>query len=65
MEAVPRTTICSPGPAPINTGGNQVLLMQPVKIYADSLTVLGGFAGYSPSTFTFNVNISGHLVPIP
>jgi len=54
-----------PAPSPVTVPGTgQVYLAQPVKIYADNLTVGGGYAGYSPSFFSFNVNISGHLVPI-
>ncbi len=55
-----------PGSSPINIPGEgQVYLAQPVKIYADTLNVSGGYAGYAPSFFSFTVNISGHLVPIP
>jgi hypothetical protein len=54
-----------PGPSPVNLPGeNQLYLAQPVKIYADTLYVLGACAGYSPSFYSLNVSISGHLVPI-
>jgi hypothetical protein len=54
-----------PAPSPVNIPGEGlVYLAQPVKIYADTLSVSGGFAGYTPSFFQFAVNISGHLVPI-
>ena len=55
-------------PAPTATvipGTGQMHLAQPVKIYADNLTVAAGFAGFSPASYVFNVAISGHLVPIP
>jgi hypothetical protein len=55
-----------PGPSPVNIPGeNQLYLAQPVKVYADSLTVSPAFAGFSPYTFIFDVEISGHLVPAP
>ena len=54
-----------PGPSPVNIPGeNQLFLAQPVKIYADSLSVSGAFAGYSPSFYSLGVRISGHLVPL-
>ena len=57
--------VLEPGPSPVNIPGTgQVYIAQPTKIYADTLNVSGGFAGYSPSFFQFTVNISGHLVPI-
>jgi hypothetical protein len=53
-----------PAPSAVNIPGEpQFYLAQPVKIYADTLSVSGAYAGYTPSTFTFNVNISGHFVP--
>jgi hypothetical protein len=39
-------------------------LAQPVKIYADTLSVSGAFAGSDPSFYSLGVSISGHLVPI-
>jgi hypothetical protein len=52
-------------PSPVSLPGEgQVYFAQPVKIYADTLNVSGGFAGNTPSFFQFTVNISGHLVPI-
>lgn len=54
-----------PGPSPVNIPGeNQLYLAQPVKIYADTLNVSGAYAGYTPSFYSLNVSISGHLVPI-
>jgi hypothetical protein len=62
----PTNFYLEPGPSPVNIPGeNQLYLAQPLKVYADSLYVSGGFAGFDPSTFIFNVAISGHLVPIP
>lgn len=40
----------------------QFYQMQPVTIYADSLSVGPAFAGFSPSFMSFNVIISGHLI---
>jgi hypothetical protein len=37
----------------------------PVKIYADTLSVGFGFAGYTPSFLAGQVQISGHLIDIP
>jgi hypothetical protein len=55
-----------PGPTPVNIpGANQLYFAQPVKVYADTLTVEPAYAGFAPFTYTFNVSISGHLVPIP
>jgi|ERR1035438_929000 hypothetical protein len=55
-----------PGPTAVNIpGANQLYLAQPVTVYADSLTVEPAYAGFAPSTFIFNVSISGHLVSIP
>jgi hypothetical protein len=55
-----------PGPSPISIpGANQLYLAQPMKVYADSLTVSPGYAGYAPSTYVFNVAISGHTVAVP
>jgi hypothetical protein len=55
-----------PGPSPVNIpGANQLYLAQPVKVYADSLTVAPAYAGFAPFTYTFNVALSGHLVPVP
>lgn len=34
-------------------------------IYADTLSVSTAFSGYAPTVFTFNIAISGHLVPMP
>ena len=59
------TFTLEPGPSPVNiTGENQLYLAQPVKVYADTLSVSGAFAGYDPDTFILIVSISGHLVPI-
>jgi hypothetical protein len=55
-----------PAPTAVNIpGANQLYFAQPVKVYADSLTVSPAYAGFSPFTFTFNVAISGHLIPVP
>ena len=55
-----------PGPTPVNIPGtNQLYFAQPVKVYADNLTVSPAYAGFAPYTFTFNVAISGHLIPVP
>jgi len=55
-----------PGPTPVNIpGANQLYFAQPVKVYADNLTVSPAYAGFSPYTYTFNVAISGHLIPVP
>jgi hypothetical protein len=54
-----------PGPSPVNTNEGQVSLMKDVKLYADTLTIGTGFAGYSPNEFIMVVSISGHLVPMP
>jgi len=55
-----------PAPSPVNIpGANQLYLGQQVKVYADSLTVAPAYAGFAPSTFIFNVAISGHLIPVP
>jgi len=57
--------VLEPAPSPVSLPGEgQVTIAQPVKIYADTLSISAGFAGYSPNNFTFNVSISGHLVPI-
>jgi hypothetical protein len=47
------------------SGLSQLTLAQPVKIYADTLFVEGGYAGVTPTGFSLGVAISGHLVPIP
>ena len=55
-----------PGPTPVNIpGANQLYLAQPVKVYADTLYVAPAYAGFAPFTYTFNVAISGHLIPVP
>ena len=55
-----------PGPTPVNIpGANQLYLAQPVTVYADTLNVSPAYAGFAPFTFTFNVAISGHLIPVP
>jgi len=55
-----------PGPTAVNIpGANQLYFAQPVKVYADSLTVAPAYAGFAPFTYTFNVALSGHLVPVP
>jgi len=55
-----------PGPSPVNIpGANQLYLAQPTTIYADNLTVSPAYAGFAPAVYTFNVNISGHLVAVP
>jgi hypothetical protein len=36
-----------------------------VKIYADSLAMGVGYAGVVPTTLSFDVNISGHLIAMP
>lgn len=55
-----------PGPTPVNIpGANQLYFAQPVKVYADSLTVSPAYAGFAPFTYTFHVAISGHLIPVP
>jgi hypothetical protein len=55
-----------PGPIAVNIPGvNQLYLAQPVKVYADSLTVSPAFAGFPPFTYTFYVSLSGHLIPVP
>jgi hypothetical protein len=38
---------------------------QQVKIYADSLAMGVGYAGVVPTTLSFAVDISGHLIDIP
>jgi hypothetical protein len=52
-------------PVPTVSGLSQLSLAQPVKVYADTLFVEGGYAGATPTGFTLGVSISGHLVPIP
>lgn len=55
-----------PGPTPVNIPGtNQLYLAQPVKVYADTLFIVPAYAGFAPSTYIFNVGISGHLIPVP
>jgi hypothetical protein len=55
-----------PGPTAVNIpGANQLYFAQPVKVYADTLNVAPAYAGFAPFTYTFNVSISGHLVPVP
>ena len=55
-----------PGPTPVNIpGANQLYLAQALTVYADSLTVSPAYAGFAPFTYTFNVSLSGHLVPVP
>jgi hypothetical protein len=53
--------------SPVQTvsGLSQLSLAQPAKVYADTLFVEGGYAGTTPTGFSFIVAISGHLVPIP
>jgi hypothetical protein len=54
-----------PAPSAVNIAGvPEFYLAQPVKIYADTLSVSSAYAGYTPGYFQFTVNISGHLVPI-
>jgi hypothetical protein len=38
---------------------------EPVKIYADSLAMGVGYAGVVPTTLSFAVDISGHLINMP
>ncbi len=55
-----------PAPSPVNIpGANQLYLAKGLTVYADSLTVSPAYAGFAPFTFTFNVSLSGHLVPMP
>jgi hypothetical protein len=59
------TYYLEPGPSPVNIPGeNQLSLMQPVKVYADTLNVTTAYAGYAPFTFILHIAISGHLIPI-
>lgn len=54
-----------PGPSPVPIPQeNQLYVAQPVKIYADTLTLSAGYAGYAPNFYSLRVSISGHLIPI-
>jgi hypothetical protein len=56
-----------PGPTPVNFP-NAIHLAQPVKVYADTLTVVFRALGsevFPPNIYVMTVGISGHLVPIP
>jgi hypothetical protein len=55
-----------PAPTPfVLPGSGAGYLAQPVKIYADNLTVAASLVGATPLAYSFDVSISGHLVPIP
>ena len=53
------------GPTPAATLPTQYYHGQPTTIYADSLQVGPGYAGYTPSYMIMNVVVSGHLIAIP
>jgi hypothetical protein len=53
----------APNPVPLPQE-NQLYLAQPVKIYADTLTLGAAFAGFAPNFYALRVSISGHLIPI-
>jgi hypothetical protein len=52
-------------PQASSTLPDQFHISEPVKIYADTLSISTAYSGYSPNNFNFNISISGHLVPIP
>ncbi len=49
-------------PAQSTIAAGQFYQMQPVTIYADSLSVGPAYAGFTPNFMSFNVVISGHLI---
>ena len=53
------------GPRPAATLPTQFYHSQPTTIYADSLQIGPGYAGYTPSYMILNVVVSGHLIAIP
>ena len=53
------------GPTPAATLPTQYYHAQPTTIYADSLQIGPGYAGYTPSYLILNVVVSGHLIAIP
>jgi hypothetical protein len=52
------------GPSQSGTVSGQYYMSQPAVIYADTLNVSPAFAGFTPSFLSFNVVISGHLIPL-
>ena len=52
-------------PDPSSLTPEQFYRSEPVKVYADTLAVGLGYAGFAPLFLGFNVAISGHLVDLP
>ena len=52
-------------PTPAAALPTQFYHAQPTTIYADSLQIGPGYAGYTPSYMILNVVVSGHLIAIP
>ena len=52
-------------PTPAAALPTQFYHAQPTTIYADSLQIGPGYAGYTPSYLILNVVVSGHLIAIP
>jgi hypothetical protein len=50
------------GPSPSATAPGQYYADYPTTLYADTLSVAPGFAGYTPTFMNFNVVITGYLV---
>jgi hypothetical protein len=52
------------GPNPSATAPGQYYGDYPTTLYADTLSVAPGFAGYTPTFMSFNVVITGYLVDL-
>ena len=52
-------------PTPATALPTQFYHAQPTTLYADSLQIGPGYAGYTPSYLILNVVVSGHLIAIP
>jgi hypothetical protein len=52
------------GPSPSATDPGQYYADYPTTLYADTLSVSPGFAGYTPTFMSFNVVITGYLVDL-
>jgi hypothetical protein len=53
------------GPTPVAALPTQFYHGQTTAIYADSLQIGPGYAGYTPAYMIMNVVVSGHLVAVP
>ncbi len=58
------STIYMPG-IQSSTVPGQYYSNQPVTMYSDSLSLAPAYAGFTPTFFSFNVTITGHLISLP